>query len=161
MVTLALAASEDSIFTRFNRHLDRSIARYSEHVFEEASTTARVGRVRSSWRLMGQGLLTFLADSALLPLMFFFLPFRLLMLTLHTPLGLLEERSDRKRSKRQIADEENRSALGEASVPKDWLIGPAGSVTETATVQFRPAESTKKSGNTADPLTDDTRITTR
>ena len=161
VVTLALATSEDSIFTRFNRHLDRSIARYAEHVFEEASTGTRIGRVRSSWRLMGQGLLTFLADSALLPLMFFFLPLRLLILILYTPLGLLEERSDRKRSKRQIVDEESSAALGEASVPKDWLIGPAGSVTETATVQFTSAESSKKRGNTADPLTDDTRIRTR
>ena len=159
VVTLALAASEDSIFTRFNRHLDRSISRYAEHVFEEAPTGARVGRVRSSWRLMGQGLLTFLADAALLPLMFFFLPFRLLMLILYTPLGLLEERSNRKRSKRQIADEEGSAALGEASVPKDWLIGTVGSVTETATAQFTPAEPSKKRANTTD--TNDTRITTR
>ncbi|MBA2647928.1 MAG: zinc ribbon domain-containing protein [Pyrinomonadaceae bacterium] len=158
VVTLALAASEDSIFTRFNRHLDRSIARYAEHVFEEAPAGARVGRVRSSWRLMVQGGLTFLADSALLPLIFFFLPFRFLMLILYTPLGLLEERSDRKRSKRHILDDESGTALGETSVPKDWLIGPAGSVTETATMQFRSAELSKRRGSTADSLTDDTRM---
>jgi hypothetical protein len=158
VVTLALAASEDSIFTRLNRHLDRSIARYAEHVFEEAPAGARVSRVRSSWQLMGQGLLTFLADSALLPLMFFFLPVRFLALILYTPLGLLEERSDQKRSKRQIIDEESGDLLGESSVPKDWLIGAAGSVTETATMQFRSAESSKKSGNTADPLIDDSRM---
>ena len=160
VVTLALAASEDSIFTRFNRHLDRSIARYAEHVFEEAPTGARVGRVRSSWRLMGQGLLTFLADAALLPLMFFFLPFRLLMLILYTPLSLLEERGNRKRNKRQVAGGEGGgAALGEASVSKDWLLGSVGSVTEPATAQFTPAEPAKKRVNTAD--TKDTRITTR
>jgi hypothetical protein len=162
VVTLALATSEDSIFTRLNRHLDRSIARYAEHVFEEAPTRVRAGRVRSSWRLMGQGLLTFLADAALLPLMFFFLPFRLLMLMLYTPLGLLEERGDRKRNKRQIIDEERNAALRETSVPKDWLIGSVGSVTETATVEFKSAEtSSKKRGKTADPLTGDSRITSR
>jgi hypothetical protein len=161
VVTLALAASEDSIFTRFNRHLDRSIARYAEHVFEEAPTRARAGRVKGSWRLMGQGLLTFLADSALLPLMFFFLPFRLLMLALYTPLGLLEERSDRNRSKGHVVDEESGAALGEAPVPKEWLIGSVGSVTETATAQMTPAKASKRRGNTADPLTGDTRITTR
>ena len=160
VITLALAASEDSIFTRFNRYLDRSIARYAEHVFEEAPTKAREGRVGSSWRLMGEGLLTFLADAALLPLMFFLLPFRLLMLMLYTPLGLLAERSDRKRSKRQKPDGDNRATLGEAAVPRDWLIGAAPSVTETETVQFTSAKSSKKR-NTADPLPDDTRATTR
>lgn len=158
VVTLALAASEDSIFTRFNRYLDRSIARYAEHVFEEAPAGARVGRVRNSWRLMVQGGLTFLADAALLPLMFFFLPFRFLTLILYTPLGLLKERSDRKRNKNQIVDEEGVATLGEPSVPKDWLIGPVGSVTETETVQFKSAEPAKKRGNTVDSLTDDARV---
>ena len=161
VVTLALAASEDSIFTRFNRHLDRSVARYAEHVFEEAPARARVGRVKSSWRLAGQGLLTFLADAALLPLMFFFLPFRLLMLLLYTPLGLLEERGDRRRARKQMAEEERSAALGGAAMPKDWLLGPAASVTETETVEFTRAESSKKRGDTADPLADDTRINTR
>ena len=161
VVTLALAASEDSIFTRFNRHLDRTTARYAEHVFEEAPTRARAGRVKSSWRLMVQGVLTFLADAALLPLMFFFLPLRLLMLVLYTPLGLLEERGNRKRSRRQLADREGDAALAEASVPKDWLAGSVGSVTETETMQIRSASSSKKRANTADPLDDDARITTR
>src|ERR671912_2383007 len=104
VVTIALTTGEDSVFTRVNKYLDRSVARYADHYFESAATTAREGQVGSSWRLAGKGLLTFLIDLALLPLMFFFLPFRLLMLLLYTPVSLLEERSNRKRSKRQVAD---------------------------------------------------------
>src|SRR4029434_7089824 len=97
VVNIALTTGEDSIFTRVNKHLDRSVARYADHLFESATTTAREGQVGSSWRLAGKGLLTFLLDLALLPVMFFFLPVRLLMLLLYTPLGLLQERSERKR----------------------------------------------------------------
>jgi hypothetical protein len=140
VVTMALATSEDSIFTRLNRHLDRSLARYAEHVFEDAPTSARQGRVRSSWRLMGQGLLTFLADAALLPLMFFFLPFRLLMLILYTPLGWLEELGDRKREKRRMAEEAGNAALREKAAPPEWQLGQVGSVTETGTLKL-PAEN--------------------
>lgn len=157
VVSLALAASEDSIFTRFNRHLDRSVARYAEHMFEEAPSRARSGRVSGSWRLMGQGLLTFLADAALLPLMFFFLPSRLLMLLLYTPLGLLEERGDSKRGKREAA----RGALRDASVPEDWLIGSVGSVTEAGTMEITSAKTPKRRANTADTSADKARLPAR
>src|SRR5918992_4028725 len=98
VVTIALSTGEDSVFTRVNKHLDRSVARYADHLFESATTTAREGRVGSSWRLAGKGMLTFFIDLALLPVMFFFLPVRLLILMVYTPLGLLQERSERKRS---------------------------------------------------------------
>ena len=98
VVTIALSTGEYSIFTRVNKHLDRSVARYADHFFESATTTAREGQVGSSWRLVGKGVLTFFIDLALLPVMFFFLPIRLLLLLFYTPLGLLQERSERKRS---------------------------------------------------------------
>ena len=161
VVTLALAASEDSIFTRFNRHFDRTVARYAEHVFEEAPLRARSGRVGGSWRLMGQGLLTFLADAALLPLMFFFLPVRLLMLLLYTPLGLLEERGDRRRGKREAAGGESGGALGDASVPKGWLSGSIGSVTEAGTMEIASAETSKRRRDTADTSADNARLPAR
>ena len=159
VVTLALAASEDTIFTRMNRHLDRTVARYAEHLFEEAPTKARTGHVRSSWRLMGQGLLTFLVDSALLPLMFFFLPFRLLMLIVYTPLGLLEERSERKRGKKSAAEEASGLALREAAAPEDWLIGSAVSVTEPPTMRFTSVESKEERESRTDPPNIRPRIT--
>ena len=55
VVTIALSTGEDSIFTRVNKHLDRSVARYADHFFESAPTTAREGQVGSSWRLLGKG----------------------------------------------------------------------------------------------------------
>jgi len=92
---------------------------------ESAPTTAREGQVGSSWRLVGKGVLTFFIDLALLPLMFFFLPVRLLMLLLYTPLGLLQERSERKRSgvpAVDVASESSRRGLPEAG----GLVGRLG-----------------------------------
>src|ERR1051325_11447158 len=95
---IPLPTGEDSVFTRVNKHLDRSVARYADHLFESATTRAREGRVGSSWRLVGTGMLTFLLHLVSLPMMFFFLPVRLLLLLLYTPVGLLQQRSERKRS---------------------------------------------------------------
>ena len=55
VVTIALSTGEDSVFTRVNKHLDRSVARYADHFFEGATTTAREGQVGSSWRLAVKG----------------------------------------------------------------------------------------------------------
>jgi uncharacterized membrane protein YvbJ len=38
VVTIALSTGEDSVFTRVNKHLDRSVARYADHLFESATT---------------------------------------------------------------------------------------------------------------------------
>src|SRR5688500_5202632 len=136
VVTIALSTGEDSLFTRVNKHLDRSVARYADHFFESATTTAREGQVGSSWRLAGKGLLTFLLDLALLPVMFFFLPVRLLMLLLYTPLGLLQERSERKRrgvSAVDVVSESLKRGLPEAG---GWRVGGVGSVTDNTTVHL-------------------------
>ena len=55
VVTIALATGEDSIFTKVNKHLDRSVARYADHFFESSTTTEREGQVGSSWRLGERG----------------------------------------------------------------------------------------------------------
>ena len=143
VVTIALSTGEDSIFTRVNKHLDRSIARYADHFFESATTTttAREGQVGSSWRLAGKGGLTFLIDLALLPVMFFFLPVRLLLLLLYTPVGLLQERSERRRDSvpaLEVASESSKRGLPEAG---GWRVGSVGSVTEHTTVHLGPAEA--------------------
>ena len=161
VVTIALSTGEDSVFTRVNKHLDRSVARYADHLFESATTTAREGRVGSSWRLAGKGMLTFLIDLALLPVMFFFLPVRLLMLMLYTPLGLLQERSERKRSgvpSLDGASESSRRGLPEAG---GWRGGPVGSVTENTTVHLELAEASEGRGKTSDDIGGKARITTR
>ena len=141
VVTIALSTGEDSIFTRVNKHLDRSVARYADHFFESATTSAREGQVGGSWRLAGKGGLTFLIDLALLPVMFFFLPVRLLLLLLYTPLGLLQERSERKRGSvpaLEVASESSKRGLPEAG---GWRVGSVGSVTENTTMHLGPAEA--------------------
>jgi hypothetical protein len=161
VVTIALSTGEDSVFTRVNKHLDRSVARYADHLFESATTTAREGRVGSSWRLMGKGMLTFLIDLALLPVMFFFLPVRLLMLLLYTPLGLLQERSERKRSGVATvggAGESSKRGLPEAG---GWRVGSVGSVTENTTVHLEIAEASEGRARTSDDIGGKARITTR
>ncbi len=161
VVTIALSTGEDSLFTRVNKHLDRSVARYADHLFESATTTAREGRVGSSWRLVGKGILTFFIDLALLPMMFFFLPVRLLMLLLYTPLGLLQERSERKRSGVPAvggASESSRRGLPEVG---GWRVGSVGSVTENTTVHLELAEASEGRSKTSDDLGGKARVTTR
>ncbi len=161
VVTLALSTSEDSIFTRINKLFDRSIARYADHFFVNAPAKAREGRVGNSWRLMGKGLLTFFLDAALLPVMFFFLPVRLLMLMLYTPLGLLQERSEQKRSRATAVDGVSESFNEELPASESWQIGSVASVTEVTTVHLAPAEPSGGRANTADTTPRELRITNR
>ena len=161
VVNIALTTGEDSIFTRVNKHLDRSVARYADHFFESATTTAREGRVGSSWRLAGKAMLTFFLDLALLPVMFFFLPVRLLMLLLYTPLGLLQERSERKRSGVPAVDgasESSKRGLPEAG---GWRGGSVGSVTENTTVHLELAEASEGRARTSGDVGGKARITNR
>src|SRR3712207_5008898 len=161
VVSIALSTGEDSLFTRVNKHLDRSVARYADHFFESATTTAREGQVGSSWRLAGKGLLTFLIDLALLPVMFFFCPLRHLMLLLYAALGLLQERSERRRSGVPTvggASERPARGLPEAG---GWRVGSVGSVTENTTVHLEPAEPSRGRASTSDDLGGKARITTR
>ena len=161
VITIALSTGEDSVFARVNKHLDRSVARYADHLFESATTTAREGRVGSSWRLVGTGMLTFLIHLALLPMMFLFLPVRLLMLLLYTPLGLLQERSERKRSSVpaiDVASESSKRGLPEAG---GWRGGSVGSVTENTTVHLELAEASEGGAKTSDDMGGKARITTR
>ena len=160
-VTIALLTGEDSLFTRVNKHLDRSVARYADHLFESATTTAGEGRVGSSWRLAGKGVLTFFIDLALLPVMFFFLPVRLLMLLLYTPLGLLQERSERKRSGAPAVGGAIESSERGLTEPGGWRVGPVGSVTENTTVHLELAEAPEGRGKTSDDIGGRARITTR
>ena len=161
VVTIALSTGDDSIFTRINKHLDRSVARYADHFFASAATMAHEGQVGSSWRLLGKGVLTFFIDLALLPLMFFFLPIRLLMLLFYTPLGLLQERSERKRSGVPAIDVTNKSSKRRLPEAGGWRVGSVGSVTENTTVHLQPAEPSEVRTNTSDDLHRKPRLTSR
>lgn len=161
VVNIALSTGDDSIFTRVNKHLDRSVARYADHLFESAMTTAGEGQVGSSWRLAGKGWLTFLIDLLLLPVMFVFLPLRLLMLLLYTPVGLLQERGERKRSGGRTVGgsiESSKRGLPEAG---GWRVGSVGSVTENTTVHLELTEASEGRRKTSDDLGGKARIPTR
>lgn len=160
VVTIALSTGEDSIFTRVNKHLDRSVARYADHFFESATTTTREGQVGSSWRLVGNGVLTFFLDLALLPVMFFFLPIRFLLLLLYTPLGLLQERSERKRSSVPAVDGASESSKRGLPGAEGWR-GSVGSVTENTTVHLELAEASEGRSKTSDDIGGKARRTTR
>jgi hypothetical protein len=161
VVSIALSTGEDSIFTRINKHLDRSVARYADHFFESAPTTAREGQVGSSWRLAGKGVLTFFIDLVSLPVMFFFLPIRLLMLLLYTPLGLLQERSERKRRSVPAVDEASESSRRGLPEAAGWRVGSIGSVTENTTVHLESAEPSGGRIRTSDEIHGKARITSR
>ena len=152
VVTIALSTGEDSVFTKVNKHLDRSVARYADHFFESAPPTAREGRVGSSWRLAGKGVLTFLIDLALLPLMFFFLPIRLVLLLFYTPVGLLQERSDRKQRNVPAIDVTSEPSKLELPETGRWRTGSIGSVTENTTVHLELGEPSSRRANTSGDL---------
>jgi hypothetical protein len=83
------------------------------------------------------------------------------MLLLYTPLGLLQERSERKRSsvpKVDGASESSKRGLPEAG---GWRVGSVGSVTENTTVHLELAETPEGRANTSDDIGGKPRITTR
>ena len=147
VVITALSTGEETVFTRANNLLDRSVARYADQYFETDPPTGREGKVGSSWRLAGKGVLTFLIDLALLPLMFFFLPIRLVLLLFYTPAGLLQERSERKRSNLPAIDVTSQPSKLELPETGRWRTGSIGSVTENTTVHLELNESSGRRAN--------------
>lgn len=160
VVTVALATGEDTIFTKVNKHLDRAVARYTDQFFEGPSATDTERRVGDSWRLMGKGVLTFFIGLVLLPVMFFFLPIRLLMLVLYTPLGMLQERSERKQSSLPTADATGQPPKLGLPEPGGWRDASVPSVTEHTTVNLELAETSVERVTTSDDLGGKARTTT-
>ncbi len=152
VVITALSTGEETVFTRANNLLDRSVARYADQYFETAPSAGREGRVSSSWRLAGKGLLTFLIDLALLPLMFFFLPIRLVLLLFYTPVGLLQERGDQKQRSVPAIDVTSEPSKLELPETGHWRSGSIGSVTEHTTVHLELGEPARRRADTSDDL---------
>jgi len=152
VVTVALSTGEDTVFTKANKLLDRSVARYADQYFETAPPAGRENRVGGSWRLAGKGVLTFLIDLALLPLMFFFLPIRLVLLLFYTPLGLLQERSERKQRNVPAIDVTSEPSKLELPETGRWRTGSIGSVTENTTVHLELGEPSSRRANTSGDL---------
>ena len=83
------------------------------------------------------------------------------MLLLYTPLGLLQERSERKR--RSVSTVDGASASSQRELPEagDWRVGSVGSVTENTTVHLELAEASEGRTKTSDDMGGKARITTR
>ena len=152
VVITALSTGEETVFTRANNLLDRSVARYADQYFETAPPAGRENRVGGSWRLAGKGVLTFLIDLALLPLMFFFLPIRLVLLLFYTPVGLLQERSERKQRNVPAIDVTSEPSKLELPETGRWRTGSIGSVTENTTVHLELGEPSSRRANTSGDL---------
>ena len=133
-ISQALSGSAGNFFSRTDAALDQFIARYSEHVFKDASTNALDRRVRKSWQVLGQGILASFVDLLLFILVWNIFPIKFFMLLIRTPIQLLFERSVQKSNKAEPEIEGVRS-LPEPS-PQDWLPGAVVSVTEQTTVKL-------------------------
>ncbi len=134
-VSQALSGSQDDFFTKIDSALDQFIARYSEHVFKNAPSSALDQGVRKSWHLLGQGILTSFVDLILFSLMWNIFPLRFLILLISTPIRLLSERSKYRES--AIVESEGKRALDLADpMPQQWLASPVASVTEHTTIRL-------------------------
>ena len=83
------------------------------------------------------------------------------MLLLYTPVGLLQERSEGKRSSvpgLDGASESSKRGLPEAG---GWRVGGVGSVTENTTVHLELAEASEERSKTSDDMGGKARRTTR
>ncbi|MEW6211639.1 MAG: hypothetical protein AB1631_24960 [Acidobacteriota bacterium] len=111
--------------------LDQFIARYAEHMFKDAPSSASSRKVGSSWKILGQGVVTSFVDIFLFFLMWNFLPLRFLILLISTPFRLLSRRGHQK--KIPTADIEPQKNLALPEPPERWLPDSMPSISEHTT----------------------------
>jgi hypothetical protein len=132
VVSQALSGTADGFFNKVDTSLDQFIARYAEHVFKDAPVKVLDRRISRSWKILGQGVLTSLVDLLLFNLMCVILPFRLLLLLVLTPMGVLTERS---RQQKDVAGQlESKQTINlPDALPEDLPRSLVASVTEHTT----------------------------
>ncbi|MGA9770752.1 MAG: zinc ribbon domain-containing protein [Blastocatellia bacterium] len=143
IVSQALNGNRDDFFTKTDASLDQLIARYSEHVFKDASSKLHERAVGNSWKILGQGIVTTFVDMVLFSLMWNIIPLRFLILMVSTPFRLLS----RRKSVQAAAelDEHKKPAIAQPSSNK-WLPGSVPSVSEHTTQnleEYHPPERQK------------------
>jgi hypothetical protein len=146
-VSQVLSGDTDDFFTKTDQALDQFIARYAEHVFKNAPSSAMDRRVGKSWQVLGQGVLTSFVDLILFSLMWNLLPLRFLILLISTPVRLLSERSSRQRAASAELEEHPLPRLPEA-LHREWQSDSVPSVSEHTTEMlqdFRPTTQEQKS----------------
>jgi len=135
-VSQALSGNRTDFFTKIDTALDQFIARYAEHVFKQAPALAADRKVSSSWKLLGQGVLTSFADFFLSSLMWNVFAVKFQILLISTPFRLLIERSNRQKS--FTAEFEEQATLNlPAAANNELLPGPVASVSEHTTERLQ------------------------
>jgi hypothetical protein len=135
VVTQALSENTDGALARMDTALDKLIARYAEHAFENSSKTASEWQVSSSWKILGQGFLTLIIDYLMLALMGIVLPIRFLTLLIITPYRLICERLEPRRMKTSELVGKGEPGLPEPAQGR-WIESPAASITEHTTARL-------------------------
>jgi hypothetical protein len=147
-VSQALNGNRDDFFTKTDSALDQLIARYSEHIFKDASSKLNDRAVANSWKLLGQGVVTTFVDMILFSLMWNILPLRFLILVISTPFRLLSRRRGGQAAATAGLDDHKRPSV--AGPPSNkWLPGAIPSVSEHTTQhleEYRQAERKRVAG---------------
>jgi hypothetical protein len=142
VVSQALSGNRDGFFTKTDAALDQLIARYAEHVFKDAPAKLNDRRVKNSWKVLRQGVVTSFVDVILFFLMWNIIPLRFLILLISTPFKLLSQRNNKQVSTTAGLEEKAERSLAEPSSNR-WIPGSFPSVSEHTTQhldEYRQAE---------------------
>lgn len=147
-VSQVLSGSANDFFTKIDTSLDQFIARYAEHVFQDAPADASDRSVANSWKLLGRGVLTSFVDLFLSVALWNVFTLRFHILLVSTPFRLLAERSKRLKSLEGGPDTAAPLRLPEP-LPNRWLPGSMPGVSEHTTEnlqQYQPPRN-ERSGD--------------
>lgn len=116
--------------------MDQLVAKYAEHIFKDAPANTTDTTVGKSWKLLGQGVLTALADMVLFSLMWNIFPLRFLFLLISSPIRLLNERSNRQKATK-VEIEEQAALKLPATATNEMLPKSVGSISEHTTERLQ------------------------
>jgi hypothetical protein len=141
-VAQALTGREEDFFTKMDTGIDYFVARYTEHVFQNAPQGVAEHRVAKSWKLLCQAIVTTFVDILLFTLMWNILPLRFLILCISTPFRLLAERgAPGPQSKSLDAYQPPELTAAQASL---WIAEAGASVTESTTRHLESVSTESK-----------------
>jgi hypothetical protein len=141
-VSQALSGNKVGVFTRIDVALDHLLAKYAEHVFDNAPAQASDRRVANSWKILGKGITTSFVDMFLSILMWNVFVLRWDILLVSTPFRLLSERSKRRKLKQAAVTEEQLGQKLPEGTPPRWLPGSVASITEYTTERLQEYRQT-------------------
>ena len=138
VVSQALSGHKLSWFTRVDMGMDHLLARYAEHVFDDAPGQAIERKVSNSWKVLGKAVATSLVDFFMSIILWNFFTLRFYVLLLSTPFRLLIQRNKRRKLKKAAprTEEQVPERLPENTPPR-WLPGSVASITEYTTERLQ------------------------